>query len=66
METPNKVQYPGESSILGFNSVDSSPLSILKPLKLDEKQPWTNSSKFSFIHFKTATHVLIRHKIKGL
>ena len=40
---------PVESSVLVFNSVDSSPLSILEPLKLDEKQVHVNIFSYKYL-----------------
>ena len=38
-----------ESSVLVSNSMDSSPLSILEPLKLDEKQLHVNIFPFKYL-----------------
>ena len=43
------VRSPVESSVLVSNSMDSSPLSILEPLKLDQKQLHVNIVSYKYL-----------------
>ena len=43
------MRIPVESGVLVSNSTDSSPLSILEPLKLDQKQLHVNIVSYKFL-----------------
>ena len=45
-----------ESSVLVSNSMDSSPLSILEPLRLDEKQLHVNIFSYKYLAVFTVKH----------
>ena len=43
------MRIPVESGVLVSNSMDSSPLSILEPLKLDKKQLHVDIVSYKFL-----------------